>query len=86
MPVVSGREIYAPAALPVRPVALRAVAQKVLPAYRFVGARSIGISFGKIPVKRVRYVLPLLRSRRKKAQDRTTEDFKFDRDNIGRFF
>ena len=74
MPVVSGRQIYTAAALPFRPVALRAMAQKVLPADRLVGARSIGIPFGKVPVERVGFVLPLLCSRRKQAQDRTKED------------
>src|SRR3979409_1111801 len=59
--VVSRGEVHASATFTIRPVALRAVTEKILAAGCQVGRRILGIFFRKIPVSPIRSFLPLLR-------------------------
>ena len=62
VPVASGGEIDTASAFSFRPVALGAVAEKILVARRDIGRRAKRVSFWKILV-RIRRVLPFLRHR-----------------------
>src|SRR5260370_27067611 len=74
VPVVPRGEIHASSTFTLRPVALRAVAEKILAAGCQVGRRIIGIFFRKVPVSAIRSLLPLLR-RRKTHACQEAEDY-----------